>query len=427
MDIGMLDLTKELVKFRSTSYDELGVTMYLSNLLSKRKIPHVLDKFNPQDYRHDAESILTANLYVEVGEGSDLLVLYAHTDVVEAKGDMFMPEVKDNRLFGRGTADMKTAVAGMVHVLQEDYPSLNRKLTAADKKLLFVFIADEETSGTGIRRFRDWCDRNDLKGFKCILMEPTEDFTAIETGGKGLNFLQLKGKMRHMIRAFRTILASKQDLLARYPDKGDGFKTATIELTRIITDNIGNPDLKTIEGKACHASRPHLGINAIEKALKSETDITFIVTPKNGEHNSLPARAYILEDKPDHLDMDCVASIDIRTNLAASEGDVLLDAVKALIPPCIEVDVPETGSAFTTESDGLLGLCLNSIDSEVTQRIATGGSDAPHLLTLTRNMIPGFGPGKNSVVHSDEEYIDLEIIEKTPKVIRKLISNFIGQ
>ena len=51
----------------------------------------------------------------------DVLVL-GHIDVVKAKDEMFIPEIRDGKMFGRGTLDMKSfaavAMKSMKHVLE---------------------------------------------------------------------------------------------------------------------------------------------------------------------------------------------------------------------------------------------------------------------------------------------------------------------
>src|SRR3989344_2837035 len=184
-----LDIAKEIISIKSTSYHELEVANYISNLLHKENIPHVFDEFNPGDYTNPPRKDLpkTANIYVELGSGNETLMLYTHTDVVDAKQDLFKPFVKDNKLYGRGTSDMKSSVAGILHFLLNNHENIS-----------------------------------------CILMEPTDNFTKLENGGKGYCFLDIEGNMIDIINSFKRIKQSKDQILAKYPDKGDGFNTSTV-------------------------------------------------------------------------------------------------------------------------------------------------------------------------------------------------------
>ncbi|MEE9317612.1 MAG: M20/M25/M40 family metallo-hydrolase, partial [Rhodospirillales bacterium] len=60
------------------------------------------------------------NLYARIGDKGPNFCFAGHTDVVPV-GDLddwsvdpFAAEIKDDRLYGRGAADMKTAIAGFV-------------------------------------------------------------------------------------------------------------------------------------------------------------------------------------------------------------------------------------------------------------------------------------------------------------------------
>jgi succinyl-diaminopimelate desuccinylase len=65
------------------------------------------------------------NLWATHGSGAPVLVLLGHTDVVPPgprenwSSDPFIPEVRDGKLYGRGTADMKGSVAAFVVALEQ--------------------------------------------------------------------------------------------------------------------------------------------------------------------------------------------------------------------------------------------------------------------------------------------------------------------
>src|SRR3989344_353334 len=138
----LLELTKRIIAFESTSTNELGLVEFISKLLNENKIKHEIDRF-----RHNEKE--TANIYVEAGNknanNNETLIFYAHTDVVKGESAQFIPEIKKDKLFGRGAADMKSALAAQVYVLL-NYKDHLSKLT---QKIIFVFIADEEASSSG--------------------------------------------------------------------------------------------------------------------------------------------------------------------------------------------------------------------------------------------------------------------------------------
>lgn len=92
------------------------------------------------------------NIVARAGDPSNgSVLLTGHTDVVPADGDEwttdpYEPAVRDGRLFGRGTADMKGAVAAMV-VATEQYFSR----TERPGEVVLAFVIDEEHGGAGMR------------------------------------------------------------------------------------------------------------------------------------------------------------------------------------------------------------------------------------------------------------------------------------
>ena len=416
----ILDLTKEFIEERSTSYHELSLVERIAKLLDAKGIPAKVDRFNPRDYSPSAPDTETANLYVDIGEGSETLFLYAHTDVVEAPDSLFTPTIEHGKLKGRGTADMKTALAGLVTTLIRDYEQLKH----TGKRIIFGFIADEETSASGIKRFVDVYKPEELE-LRCVLMEPTNDFNQIDVGGRGYTFLNLRGSMKETIASFRRILEHKQELLAQYPDLNDGFGPATLEITKVAWD-WGQPLSTTtiVEGKACHASTPHEGENALEKAILLYPNTTYIVTSDTEGPNSLPSSARLLTHPTKLSEHLCDANIDIRTNLAASQNDALLQAMRKLLSPGVTYQIRDKGCAFKTKDRAFIDACKNATDQEVREVIAQGGSDAPYLLELTDKLIPGFGPGNLAVCHTDNEFVSLNALYQTPEVVRRIIRNF---
>lgn len=114
-----------------------------------------------------------ANLFATLGEGKKPgLILSGHTDVVPIDGqdwdtDPFVPTVVDGRLYGRGTADMKsfigTALALVPRFLDADM----------DSALHLALSYDEEVGCIGVRGLIADLEEIGLKPAGCIVGEPT--------------------------------------------------------------------------------------------------------------------------------------------------------------------------------------------------------------------------------------------------------------
>ncbi len=113
------------------------------------------------------------------------LLFCGHTDTVppnlQGSDDQFSPKVAKGRLFGRGTADMKGALASMAVAM-----GILRDNDLLQKgKVSFAAVIDEEMASLGVEDLI-------LKGFRAdgaVVGEPTCNRIAI--GHKGLEWLQI--------------------------------------------------------------------------------------------------------------------------------------------------------------------------------------------------------------------------------------------
>ena len=114
-----------------------------------------------------------ANLFATLGEGSRPgLVLSGHTDVVPVEGqawdtDPFKATVIGDKLYGRGSADMKGYIATALVMAPQFLAS------KADAPLHFAFSYDEEVGCIGVRGLIKDLQDIGLKTAGCIVGEPT--------------------------------------------------------------------------------------------------------------------------------------------------------------------------------------------------------------------------------------------------------------
>ena len=114
-----------------------------------------------------------ANLFATLGGGSRPgLVLSGHTDVVPVDGqdwatDPFKATVADGKLYGRGSADMKSYIAAAL-VNAPKFLALN-----ADAPLHLALSYDEEVGCIGVRGLIKDLQDIGLKTAGCIVGEPT--------------------------------------------------------------------------------------------------------------------------------------------------------------------------------------------------------------------------------------------------------------
>lgn len=161
-----VELTHKLVSFPTVSRD--------SNLPLIDFVADFLDGLNIRSERFESDDGKKSNLFATLGGPSDVpgIVLSGHTDVVPVDGqewitDPFTVSEKSGKLFGRGTADMKSFLAICLALAPEirDAP-----LT---EPIHIAFSYDEEIGCRGVPKMLDALkDRNPLPR-ACIIGEPT--------------------------------------------------------------------------------------------------------------------------------------------------------------------------------------------------------------------------------------------------------------
>ena len=157
------------------------------------------------------------NLLSFHGEGQRTLYFHGHYDVVPAQSrDQFIPQIENGRLVGRGSADMKAGVAGMIYaaaLLKECAIPLNGRLG-------LCIVADEETGGQGGSRYLDEVGLLGKDAFGMLTPEPTSGVVWNANRGAITLRITVKGKYAHVglqhegINAFERMLEVARALQA---------------------------------------------------------------------------------------------------------------------------------------------------------------------------------------------------------------------
>ncbi|MCL4798258.1 MAG: succinyl-diaminopimelate desuccinylase [Burkholderiales bacterium] len=160
-----LDLARELIARASVTPDDAGCQALVAERL--RPLGFALER---------VASGPVENLWARHGTQPPLVVLAGHTDVVppgpreQWRSDPFQPVERDGRLYGRGAADMKTAVAAFVTAAER----FVRAHPDHRGSVALLLTSDEEgvaVDGTVkvVERLRARSERIDY----CIVGEPT--------------------------------------------------------------------------------------------------------------------------------------------------------------------------------------------------------------------------------------------------------------
>lgn len=163
---GALEMTKTLVGFDTTSRT--------SNLALIAFAQEHLDASGARCRLTYDEAKNKANLFASFGpEENGGIVLSGHTDVVPVDGqdwssDPFKPEIRDNRLYGRGSADMKSFVGTALSLAEE----IGR--TKLARPIHFALSYDEEVGCAGVGGLLEDLASADICPALAIIGEPTQ-------------------------------------------------------------------------------------------------------------------------------------------------------------------------------------------------------------------------------------------------------------
>lgn len=196
--------------------------------------------------RLDFENV--KNIFITHGQGSPVLVLLGHTDVVPP-GDLadwqsnpFQPEIRDGVLYGRGAADMKGSVAAFVVAMEQVIAEQPNHVGT----LALLLTSDEEGDAVhGVRRVAEHFKSIGQKIDYCITGEPSSmeklgDLVRVGRRGTLSGTLTVEGIQGHVAypeRARNPIhqaMAPLAELSARQWDAGyTDFPASSFQISNI--------------------------------------------------------------------------------------------------------------------------------------------------------------------------------------------------
>jgi succinyl-diaminopimelate desuccinylase len=201
------------------------------------------------------------NLYARIGTAAPNFCFAGHTDVVPPgdaslwRHDPFAAEIKDGVLYGRGAADMKSAIASFVHAASR-YLGEHE----LDGSISLLITGDEEGPAiNGTPKMLDWLKARGETLDHCIVGEPTSTAQAGDTlkiGRRGsltarIAVTGVQGhvgyphKARNPIPAMAALIES---LSSHVIDEGtEHFEKSTLSFTTV---DVGNPAGNVIPAEA---------------------------------------------------------------------------------------------------------------------------------------------------------------------------------
>ncbi len=129
----VINLLKDLIAIKSdTEQGANDALQFCSAWLTKHNVLHQV-----------IENEGRLMIHAEVGKGQTTIVWNGHVDVVPAKISQFTPVIDGDRLYGRGSADMKAGVAAMM----EAYRRISQQQDKLHQRVVLHIVTDEEIGG----------------------------------------------------------------------------------------------------------------------------------------------------------------------------------------------------------------------------------------------------------------------------------------
>ncbi|EOD01614.1 M20 family metallopeptidase [Caldisalinibacter kiritimatiensis] len=382
----LIRLTQELVRIPShkdVPNREKEVAEYIHRFCIENGLK---SKLQPVD--GERKNVLA---YLEgIGNGKSLM-FNGHTDTVppyKMTIDPFAAEIKDGYIYGRGTVDMKGALACMLITML----AIKRSGIKLKGNIIFTGVIGEEEKSEGTEHIV----KSKIKAHGAIVGEPSNYEYAI--GHRGLEWLEIK-----------------------------------------------------IKGKAAHGGIPHLGVNAISKAAKLITKIEEELYPKLEKRYNEYMGPSVMNfgrieggSQPSTVADWCSIKIDRRyipgetVESVIGEYQQIIDKLKAEDPEFDAEIVRMPNNMLTldhlylmTEPNELIVSCTREALKEVIGREPDitrrrGWTDAALLSSFGNIPTVVCGPGDISYSHTKDERVPINDLVNMVDVYSRIAMKFCG-
>lgn len=390
MQIDPVNFAAELIRCPSVTPADAGALDLLEKVLTEIGFTCTRLPFQEPD------TARVDNLYARLGDAAPHICFAGHTDVVPVgaadnwQKDPFSGEISDDKLWGRGAADMKGAIAAFV-AATADYLSQNGKPKGS---ISLLITGDEEgPSVNGTIKMLDWLSTQQEVIDDCIVGEPTNPETLgemIKIGRRGSvnTTVTIEGIQGHVAYPHRAanpvphlVQLLERLITAKLDDGTPHFQPSNLELTGF---DVGN---------------------AVTNVIPAVAQARF-----NIRYNDIWSRDTITDW--------------INENLNAAH-DALNNAIDGENKFSLTVDINHSGEAFLTPTGTLSELAVSAVEKTLgmTPELSTSGGTSDARFIKDHARVIEFGlVGKT--MHKVDEHVRVNDIQSLTKIYQEILSGY---
>ena len=390
MQIDPVNFAAELIRCPSVTPADAGALDLLEKVLTEIGFTCTRLPFQEPD------TARVDNLYARLGDAAPHICFAGHTDVVPVgaadnwQKNPFSGEISDDKLWGRGAADMKGAIAAFV-AATADYLSQNGKPKGS---ISLLITGDEEgPSVNGTIKMLDWLSTQQEVIDDCIVGEPTNPETLgemIKIGRRGSvnTTVTIEGIQGHVAYPHRAanpvphlVQLLERLITAKLDDGTPHFQPSNLELTGF---DVGN---------------------AVTNVIPALAQARF-----NIRYNDIWSRDTITDW--------------INENLNAAH-DALNNAIDGENKFSLAVDINHSGEAFLTPTGTLSELAVSAVEKTLgmTPELSTSGGTSDARFIKDHARVIEFGlVGKT--MHKVDEHVRVNDIQSLAKIYQEILSGY---